>query len=163
MNNEKGATLIELLAVIAVISIVIGLIASAQFAWFKGTNDLQKQTLHQEKVRFAAEQLVRDIESASSLAKQDGAIAVGQPMVTEVVEIELKNGSDSRYLFNRNTGDFMLERGSVNVVLAVNVDNFYLDPTDGTKYIIDFILKDVDPRTGQKYRILTIARPINWG
>ncbi len=162
IKNERGVTLVELLAVLAVIGMILGLILFAQSTWSSETKALQQQMLEQDKLRFAVETLVRDIEASETITITPGIIQVGQTFHTLQVEILLKSGVVSVYNFDIVSGDFTLTRGDVNAKLAINLEKFFLDPQPGDWYILDFILNEPDHRLGTNYQILTIARPIDW-
>lgn len=162
IKNNRGATLIELLAVLAIIGLVVLLLATAQNAWFDGTTDLQKQMFNQEKLRFAVETFVRDIEGAQTIDIVAGNSQPGEDNYTQSVTITSLGGVESLYEFNRTLGVFTLERGDIDVTLAINLDNFYMEGPLGSTYKIGFRLIDIDARTGTGYQILTTAQPIKW-
>ncbi len=162
IRNDRGITLIELLAVLALIGVVTSLLLAAQTSWSRGTADLQQQMINQDKLRFAMETLVRDIEESASIVKVEGNPLPSEAPYTESVEITSMDGVVSTYTFDPEAGTFSLERGTVNVTLVANLENFRLQGPTASRYTVDLRLMDIDARTGLGYQIITTVRPITW-
>lgn len=64
-KNEKGITLVELLAVLAIMSVVIALISSVHLFGQRQYRDQSETIEHQTEVRIVIAQLTRDIRNAT--------------------------------------------------------------------------------------------------
>ncbi|CQR48020.1 hypothetical protein BN1058_02360 [Paraliobacillus sp. PM-2] len=79
LKNERGITLVELLAVLAILSIVIALISSAhlfgQKQYIKQTDEIETQ----DEVRFVMSQLTTDLRSVTEnkIMKKENELIIG--------------------------------------------------------------------------------------
>lgn len=63
--NEEGVTLVELLAVLAILSIILGLIGSALMFGYRQFNEQSTTVNHQSDVRYVMSQLSTDVRRLS--------------------------------------------------------------------------------------------------
>lgn len=71
-KNEKGITLVELLAVLAIMSVVIALISSVHLFGQKQYRDQSETMEHQSEVRVAVSQITKDIRKVSNYSVNMG-------------------------------------------------------------------------------------------
>lgn len=162
IKDESGVTLIELLAVISLVGVVLLLIASAQFNWFSGTTNLPKQTLNQEKLRFAVGQIVKDIEEA-----QVSSVVITSDVGSEqTLSLEITKATGLldtvTYQFDMNSSKLSVDTNGNNIALADEVNSFIITELANGSYGIEAIINDIDPKTGEPYKIATSAKPIVW-
>lgn len=157
IKNDRGTTLIELIAVIALISIVLILIISSQLTWFKNTNNLSEQTLNQEKLRFAFEQMVKDIEEAAEVSLN----SYPSSDQTHFLNITKQSGDLVVYGYDISTSRLFVDKMGNTIFLVENMNSFIINYIDKT-YYIEGIINDIDVKTGQPYKIMTSAKMIEW-
>lgn len=156
VKDERGVTLIELLAVISLITVILLAVTSAQLNWFGNTTKLPQQTLNQERLRFAFEQIVKDIEEADivSCNPSDG---IQQTLSLNIT----KDASAVIYQYDTDTNVLSVLKQGNNIVLAENVISFIIKLENDT-YYIEGKIEDIDLKTNLPYRLVTSAKPIIW-
>ncbi|WP_245693891.1 prepilin-type N-terminal cleavage/methylation domain-containing protein [Sediminibacillus halophilus] len=108
MTNSKGFTLVELLAVLALLGLIIMLAGSV--AWFGQTQYTSQleETKQQSEVRLALKQITKDVRQADSLT-----VTNNQLKLDEVV-------------YRLNEGD-LLRNGRM---VAEGISEFQVEPTE---------------------------------
>ncbi len=156
IKDKSGATLIELLAVISIISVILLAITGAQLIWYNSTANLPEKTLNQERLRFAFEQIVKDIEEANSIIcnPSDG--------IQQTLSLNITKSSGTvLYLYDIDTGVLSVTKQGNNITLAENLVSFIIKLENGT-YYIEGKTEDIDFKTNLPYRLVTSAKPIVW-
>ncbi|SDK41085.1 prepilin-type N-terminal cleavage/methylation domain-containing protein [Sediminibacillus albus] len=76
MRNNKGFTLVELLAALALLGLIVGLASSVHlFGQKQFTNEI-KQVNNQSNVRLVLKQITKDIRSSNMLAIEGNVLTV---------------------------------------------------------------------------------------
>ncbi|MGD9677326.1 MAG: hypothetical protein AB7V16_03020 [Vulcanibacillus sp.] len=156
IKDKSGATLIELLAVLSLISLILLVITSSQLIWFNSTSNTPKQTLDQERLRFAFEQVVMDIEAAESIVctPSNGIEQTLSLNITKPSEVVI-------YLYDTDRNELSVTKQGDNYLLAESVISFIIYLDDGT-YYIEGMIEGIDLKTNQPYTLTTSAKPIVW-
>jgi len=157
-HHEKGSSLIELLAVLVILTTVIAVITSSQMAWFNTTKDLPKQTLNQEKLRFAFEQLVKDIEQAESIEECNPCDGISD---TNTIKIKTTATEEIVYQYDDTAQKIMITKQGITFSIAEGVISFIVEHDRGF-YWIEGKIQDLDIKTGQPYTLTTSVKPIEW-
>lgn len=157
IKNNRGATLIELLAVIVLVIIVLTLVISSQLTWFKNTNNLSEQTLNQEKLRFAFEQIVQDIEAAKEISINP----YPSSDQTHHLNITKQSGDLVIYGYDIETSRLFVDKMDNTIFLVENMNSFIINYENGT-YYIEGMIGDIDVRTKRPYKMITSAKTITW-
>lgn len=131
ISNERGVTLLEVILVLAIISMVLVLIINVQIFGQKQFVSQQQQINHQDNVRLAAKLITKEIRKENAVLVQDSSLVIG----TDVYSLKGTN----------------IERNGIPIIN--DISEFNLDPLpDG----VHVDIKSVAPPHGKKASISTV-------
>ena len=135
-TNSKGFTLIEIMATVAILSIVIiGLVtffSGGIRSWVTGQSQLKAQ----REARQAMDQMVREIRHGESI----GAVENNKSLTVNIPELGEKSAYTVTYSWSGNPGESL--KRDTNIFIEY-VKNFYISELDDSK--VNIVLEiDVD-------------------
>ncbi|GEM_PF-6241001 len=152
IKKEAGLTLIEVLAVLTIISFSLAVISLTSWDWFHTINNLPSLATNQEKLRFTVSEITKSIENSQVITCSpcDGS------KNTEIIET-----ADSKYQYDSTAKKIILLRNGNTLNLCDNVTSFIIEYKDNIYYITATIEQN-DLKTNEDYVIKTSGKPINW-
>lgn len=134
-KNEKGMTLIELLAALALMSIIIALIGSAHIFGQKQYRNQTEEINYQEQVRYVMAAITKEIRSSE--ADQVSVISINE------ITIDTNN-----YKFSEKPNIY-----KNSTVLSDQISNFVVDEVDGK---IEISISSLPNRNGKIETLSTV-------
>lgn len=92
MKNEEGFTLVELLAVLALMSIIIVLVSSAHIFGQKQFINQAEEISHHSDTRYIVNQVAKDVRKADFISVSDNQLTLGDIVYDFSGNKLLKNG-----------------------------------------------------------------------
>lgn len=133
-KNEKGMTLIELLAALALMSIIIALIGSAHIFGQKQYRNQTEEINYQEQVRYVMATITKEIRSTEA------------DQVSVISDNEITIGANNYELVQPNFYEN-------STVLSDHISNFILDEEDGK---IEISISSLPNRNGKIETLSTV-------
>ncbi|MFC4386281.1 PilW family protein [Gracilibacillus marinus] len=124
-KNEKGITLVELLAVLAIMSVVIALISSVHLFGQRQYIDQSETIEHQSEVRVAVSQITKDIRKVNSDAVNIGTnqFVIGDNAYT----LEATKIKRNDTIISEEISDFSMsfdeDKGRIDLTITSLADN----------------------------------------
>jgi Tfp pilus assembly protein PilW len=146
LHNQKGITLIELLAAITITAFLLGLIFTVILQSTKGFHTITEKESAQENARLITEQIVGKVREKPYTITQDDA--------RSGYVLKLQDNSTYRVAFNydRAAGTLVMETTNGNstdsLLLGSNLSDVRIDLTDSSSRInvkVEYRLQGTNP------------------
>ncbi|WP_112181503.1 MULTISPECIES: PilW family protein [Paraliobacillus] len=119
-KNEKGMTLIELLAALALMSIIIALIGSAHIFGQKQYRNQTEEINYQEQVRYVMATITKEIRSTEadlvSVTSDTNEITIG----TNSYELEQPNFYENSTVISDQISSFNIDKEDGKIEISIS-------------------------------------------
>lgn len=117
MKNEKGITLVELLAVLALMSLIIVLIGSVHIFGQKQFTKQTEQIDHQANVRLAMSTVMKEIRTVGNqtISVEKDVLTIG----TDVYKHENKQIKKNNVPIINNINKFVIEKEDEKITITI--------------------------------------------
>ena len=142
LGNQKGMTLIELLAVVTIMSAIIMAISSVQLQFLTTHKEIQEGSFQNDETSFFIQTLTNQVRKAEKISVTNNRISI-------------KQGPDTvEFVYNPADKTVAYIKGAQNMELLKNVEQFQPSiPTPADREGIELLIK---VKTGDQIEEFTV-------